>query len=197
VHRGEGFVGVALDVLPEGEGTIKKEPQVAPYGARPERGGPCVEGIAEINVRVDITVLPREMKPFGLGVLEDQAHGLGQFVHNGISSYELREIRFKCGWLRHNGTVIHEWNEKGRSDPPLELLHEGSQSERRNDGGHGGALSQSDTGWERRGQLFVPGILCVPTHEVRLEERDYFRREPLLLEDWQDQFMVDWWEELR
>jgi hypothetical protein len=35
-HRGEGFVGVSLDVLPKCKGAIKKEPQVAPRGARPE-----------------------------------------------------------------------------------------------------------------------------------------------------------------
>jgi hypothetical protein len=107
-HRGEGFVGVSLDVLPECKGAIKKEPQVAPRGARPERGGPRVGGVAEVDVRVDIAVLPREVKPFGFGVLEDQAHGLGQFVHDSISSYELREVRFKRGGLRHNGAIVHE-----------------------------------------------------------------------------------------
>jgi hypothetical protein len=180
-HRGEGLVGVALDVFPECEGSVKEESQVAPYGARLERGGPRVGGIAEINVRVDITVLPREVEPFGFGVLENQAHGLGQFVHDSISSFELREIRFKRGGLRNNSAVVHVRNEKGQSNLSLELLHEGSQSESRDDRGHGGALSQSDTGRERRGQIFVPGILCVPTHEVRPEEHDYFRREPLLL----------------
>jgi hypothetical protein len=43
-------------VFPESKGAIKKEPQVAPCGARPERGGPCVGGIAEVDVRVDIAV---------------------------------------------------------------------------------------------------------------------------------------------
>jgi hypothetical protein len=195
-HRGEGFVGVALDVFPEGKGAIKKEPQVAPCGARPERGGPCVGGVAEVNVRVDITVLPREVKPFGFGVLEDQAHGLSQFVHNSISSYELREVRFQRGGLRHDGAVIHEGNEKGRNDLSLKLLHKGSEGESRYDGGHGRALPQSDTGGKHQGQFVVPSILCVPTHEVRPEERNYFRRKPLLLEDWQDQFMIDWREEL-
>jgi hypothetical protein len=108
MHRGEGFVSVSLDVLPKREGAIKEEPQVAPRGARPERGGPCVGGVAEVDVRVDITVLPREVKPFGLGVLEDKAHGLGQLVHDSISSYELREIRFKRGGLRHDGAIVHE-----------------------------------------------------------------------------------------
>jgi hypothetical protein len=93
-HRGEGLVGVLLDMLPECKGAIKKEPEVAPRGARPERGGPCVGGVAEVDVRVDIAVFPREVEPFIFGVLEDQAHGLGQFVHNSISSYELGEIRF-------------------------------------------------------------------------------------------------------
>jgi hypothetical protein len=106
-HRGEGLVSVSLDVFPECKGTIKEEPQVAPRGARPERGSPCVGGVAEVDVRVDITVLPREVKPFGLGVLEDQAHGLGQFVHNSISSNELREIRFKRGGLRNNSAIVH------------------------------------------------------------------------------------------
>jgi hypothetical protein len=81
-------------MFPERKGTVKEESQVAPYGARPERGGPRIGGIAEINVRVDITVLPREVESFGFGVLEDQAHGLGQIVHDSISSFELREIRF-------------------------------------------------------------------------------------------------------
>jgi hypothetical protein len=63
-HQGEGFVGVALDMFPEGKGAIKKEPQVAPCGARPERGGPCVGGVAEVDVRVDITVLLREVNSF-------------------------------------------------------------------------------------------------------------------------------------
>jgi hypothetical protein len=69
---------------------------------------PGLRGVAEVDVRVDITVLPREVKPFGLGVLEDQAHGLGQLVHDSISSYELGEIRFKRGGLRHDGAVIHK-----------------------------------------------------------------------------------------
>jgi hypothetical protein len=106
-HRSEGFVSVPFDVLPECEGAIKEEPQVAPRGARPERGSPCVGGVAKVDVRVDITVLPREVEPFGLSVLEDQAHGLGQLVHDRISSYELREIRFECGGLHHDGAVIH------------------------------------------------------------------------------------------
>jgi hypothetical protein len=165
-HRSEGFVGVSLDVFPEGKGTIKKEPQVAPCGARPEGGGPCVGGIAEVDVWVDIAVFPREVEPFGFGVLEDQAHGLGQFVHDSVSSYELREILFQRGGLRHDGAVIHEGNEKGRSDPTLKLLHEGSESESRYDGGHGGALTQTDTGGKRRGQIIIPGILCVLTHEI-------------------------------
>jgi hypothetical protein len=169
-------------VLPKCEGAIKEEPQVAPHGARPERGSPCVGGIAEVNVRVDITVLPREVEPFGFGVLEDQAHGLGQFVHDSISSYEFREIRFQCGGLRHDSAVVHEGNEKGRSDPPLKLLHKGSKGESRYDGGHGRALPQSNIGGKCRGQLVVPGVLCVSTHEIRPEERDYFRHEPLLLE---------------
>jgi hypothetical protein len=107
-YRGEGLVSVSLDVLPECEGAIKEEPQVAPRGARPERGSPCIGGVAEVNVRVDITVLPREVKPFGFGVLEDQAHGLSQFVHDSISSYELREVRFKRGGLHHDGAVVHK-----------------------------------------------------------------------------------------
>jgi hypothetical protein len=111
LHRGEGLVSVSLDVLPECEGVIKEEPQVAPHSARPERGSPCIGGVAEVDVQVDITVLPREVKPFGLGVLEDKAHGLGQFVHDSISLYEVREIRFKHGGLCHNGAVVHEWNE--------------------------------------------------------------------------------------
>jgi hypothetical protein len=195
-HRGEGFVGITFDVFPKSKGAIKKEPQVAPCGARPERGGPCVRGVAKIDVRVDITVFPREMEPFGFGVFEDQAHGLGQLMHNSISSYELREVRFQRGGLRHDGAVVHEGNEKGRSDPPLELLHKGGKGKSRYDGGHGRALSQTDTGGKRRGQLVIPSVLCVPTHKVWPEERDYFRHEPLLLEDWQDQFVIDWGEEL-
>jgi hypothetical protein len=46
-HRGEGLVSVSLDVLLECEGAIKEEPQVAPRGARPERGSPCVGGVAK------------------------------------------------------------------------------------------------------------------------------------------------------
>jgi hypothetical protein len=195
-HRGEGFVGIAFDVFPESEGAIKKEPQVVPCGAGPERSGPCVGGVAKIDVRVDIAMLPREVEPFGFGVLEDQAHGLGQFVHDSVSSYELREIRFQRGGLRHDGTVVHKRDEKGQSDLPLELLHKGSEGKGRYDGGHGRALPQSYTGGKRRGQLVVPCVLCVPTHEVWPEEHDYFRPEPLLLEDWQDQFMIDWREEL-
>jgi hypothetical protein len=91
--------------------------QVAPCGARPERGGPCIGGIAEVDVRVDVTVLPREVKPLGFGVLEDQAHGLGQLVHDSVSSYKLGEVRFQRGGLRHDGAVVHEGNEKGRCDP--------------------------------------------------------------------------------
>jgi hypothetical protein len=112
-HRGERFVSVSLDVLPECEGAIKKEPQVAPCGARPERGDWSAAGLsmsddAELRAIADGV---RQAYDVGLEdvqqvhVFSDSANALRLTMdvsHHLGQHLSLSICKVLVPWLRHH-----------------------------------------------------------------------------------------------
>jgi hypothetical protein len=183
-------------VLPKSQGTIKEEAEVAPNGARTEGGRPSIGGIAEVDVWVVIAVLPGEMESLGLVVLENQPHRLGQLEDDFVGSPELTKVSNPLVGLHNNSAVVNVGYEDRVADPALKFLEEGGEAKGREDRGQGRALSHADTGRELGGQLFVPRVTSAPIDEVRPEERNHFWREPLLLEDGEEDIVIDGREEL-
>jgi hypothetical protein len=60
-----------FNMLPECESTIKEEAQVLPSGSWMKRGSTSVGGIANVNVRVTVTMFLGEVESFRLVMFKD------------------------------------------------------------------------------------------------------------------------------